>query len=422
MRASQRGYIFWMYRSIYDKYGAFGFSKATGWIPVLPPIDISTDLDGTYSNSSAVLWGTYSEWYIGVTCPDSEILKSIRRTATIFKRRLVGGNFSYSSTGSITFSGEFVGTIYCSKNLKFIFVYNSSSIQNGVYRASGSSLNLIFKTEDDEIEPILMDDELDVICVRKAVILNNGNDIIPCNNACGVFFDKTHYVDMLQDGSFIMNRILDDLSTVLVDSIPAGRYNFYEFSEDASVCILSNYFLEDSDMTAFSSSNAVVIDYADPVYRFELSDQPIVNFFTATRYGDSVDVRKVGYPTGIPLGARYINVCKCTDDAGYERNHYVYCPYPGGWSTLSYSSRMSPGYGYCCPVAGIGKGVPNDIGKYKTVVPQYENSFINRKNQSYDGVRLNMHIYHHTGKVLRRISKELDPIDNKTSMSIKRRT
>ena len=305
-----------------------------------------------------------------------------------------------------------------SENGRYVSLYNCHSHANGIYDIITGNFNQVHLYDETEIEPIFMDDVAGVICTKRAIYLDHGARSLLCTECCGMFLDHTHYVDKLADGSFVLNKIVDGdngLVGVMVDSLPAGAYNFYEFSEDASVCIISNYYMYPEDPQP--SSPAIVLDYADPVYRFEPSDQTIIQYMRPDLFEPTEENKYLGYPTGIPFGTRYVNVCTCYPSGVPKREHFVYCC-PKNGVTITESTMNDHGNSSFCPLQSQERIYYRE--KFPTIVPQYSTAAVNRRDYRYDGKRLNRHIYHHTGKILRRISEELEPIDVEFETTITR--
>jgi len=422
-KGSPRGYIQFYYDVDFFTpiIKTIAYSKDLGWKKCATIGDLgSTQL---VSGQGFVMvvdlwWSTYSDFVL-----IQKVMYSFNTDDLILKKRELDaygyGYFIYNDKITITpnrANGRSI--IFLSEDAMYLSLYNFVDYQNGIYRIEGSSLNLIRAFEEEEIEPIFIDEKAGVLCTKKAILLDHGARVIQCNHCCGVFLDFTHYVDWLESGEFVINKIPDgDDQPVTVDILPAGMYNFYEFSEDASVCVISNYWSNPEDSQI--SAPAIVVDFSDPVYRFEPSDQVILQYMDPFIFSENNGAPVVGYPSVIPYGARYVSICECYPESGPQRKHYVYSGYK---SSNDYNPR---GSGFSNATAGVcplqADSSISIASRFPTIVPQYSNATANRRDQRYDGKRLNRYIYHHTGKILRRVSEELEPINTELEISTTRR-
>ena len=381
---------------------AIAYSEETGWqrcesLGILNDLNFTSGIGFWYLQ--ALMWARFAEW-----CLVSIVVNATSTTKIILKKRVphphLANWFKYQDEITLPLnSSSQRAIIFCSENAKYISLYGFIGYSNGIYSVSTGSMALLYEYDQTEVEPILIDDIAGVVCGKKSIYLSFGARAIPCNECCGIFLDYTHYVDRLTDGSFVIYKIGNSNDEIVeVDRLESGMYNFYEFSEDASVCVISNY---STDGIAAPQNPAIVLDFSDPVYRFEPSDQIISHHFNATIYNENNGSGTVGYPSVIPFGARYVTLCSCYPAGADVRTHYIYHPYSSGHSTLCLGSA--------CPLQPGSFVKTSDT--FPTIVPQYSDAVKNRRNVSYNEKRLNRYIYHHTGKILRRISDKLVPID-----------
>lgn len=299
-----------------------------------------------------------------------------------------------------------------------VSVYGASDPdKNGIYRIDGLTADKIYDYTLYEIEPVFVSHDGTVVVTKTKIFLPGKT--ITCTECCGIYLDYTHYVDRIAPALFVIKSVLDNS---IVDSTVNGLYNFYEFSEDTSVCVLSKFVKYSSDDPI--TGPAIVIDFADKVYRFEPSDVYIVQQLNENTFQSSTENDVYGYPGGIPYGARYRGTCNCEclsyDMDVIPRQHYIYCTPPGGYTyhILNFGCVL-------CNTAKVGGGgnnptriVDEEIRLNKTVVPQYLNASKKRDTATYDEVRLNKYIYHHVGKILRRRDPGLTEIPDTETIKI----
>lgn len=412
-----RGYIHFVFTRYPSGSRAIAYSKQEGWKKCVP-------IPSFYSQriTPSLFLGPYAEVYVSLGAPNYRqfylVLAYYRKAFDVAKDRFsYSGHLTIKTALSDSLSDLKNGIVIFSENGRYVSLYNCQGLQNGIYDIRTTTFMLVHLYDDTEIEPIFMDDVAGVICTKRAIYLDHGARSLLCTECCGMFLDHTHYVDKLADGSFVLNKIVeeDGLHGEMVDSLQAGAYNFYEFSEDGSVCIISNYYMYPEDPQP--SSPAIVLDYADPVYRFEPSDQIILQYMSPQLYAPTDENKRVGHPNGVPLGSKYINLCECHPTSRPARIHSVFCAPPNGTGTFEAKQVDYISLSMC----------PLETGSYirygnkrPTIVPQYSTAAVNRRDYRYDGKRLNRHIYHHTGKILRRISEELEPIDVEFETTITR--
>lgn len=326
--------------------------------------------------------------------------------------------FSYQSkprvqSGSLMFGYYPVHTIFYPCNTVMSIKGTVDPAVDGVYRITpGSSVSQVHCYTATEMEPVYVSADGSVIATKSKIY--GLGEVIDCTECCGVFLDHTHYVDMVQPDLFVIKEVT---TGAVVDATVAGLYNFYELSEDSSACVISKCYKNPEDNT--NARPAMVVDFADPVYRFELSDTVVLQYFPLALYQSNIENTVYGYPTGTPFGARYRGVCSCACyDAKVNatvRSHYIYCTPPGGFTF----SGLSGGESECvlCNASkpnsygSPAKLSPGNIRLTKTVVPQYHNAKDLRENTGYDGKRLNRYIYHHEAKILRRRTDGLTPLE-----------
>lgn len=404
VRGAPRGYIEYVTRG---KPVAAAYVKELGWKKC---ISINNSLTDT-----CLWWSTYSEWVLVANW-----LYFQRSNISLRKREPDAygiGYYIYNEKINLipNPSGKFA--IFLSEYALYVSLYNFAGNPNGIYRVEGSSLTLVLEFAPGEMEPVFMDEKSGVLCTKKAILLDHGARVIQCNECCGMFLDFTHYVDKLESGAFVINKIPEgDDPPVTVDTLPAGAYNFYELSEDASVCVISNYWQYHNDPQ--SSAPAIVVDFSDPVYRFEPSDQTILQYMDPFIFNADNGSAVVGYQSIIPYGARYVSICECSPESADGRKHYIYNAYANPTGYNARCSGLSDSTSGPCPIQPGSK--VNNFHKFPTIVPQYSNATANRRDQRYDGKRLNRYIYHHTGKILRRISEDLEPINTEFEISTTR--
>ncbi len=393
-------------------FKTLAYTKQTGWKECIPIGGYSTDV---FTPAIRKMWiGPYADVCIKYVFSSYLTLDYLKKTFDP-----VQDKFSYNSLLKIGMSvTTSQSVVIFSENGRYVSLYNCQTYPNGIYDIITGNFNQVHLYDETEIEPIFMDDVAGVICTKRAIYLDHGARSLLCTECCGMFLDHTHYVDKLADGSFVLNKIVEGdsgLVGVMVDSLPAGAYNFYEFSEDASVCIISNYYLDPK--APQPSSPAIVLDYADPVYRFEPSDQTIIQYMRPALYEPTEENKYLGYPTGIPFGVRYVNICTCYPEGVPKREHFVYCC-PKNGETITEATIDAYGNSSFCPLQSGEKISYRE--KFPTIVPQYSTAVMNRRDYRYNEKRLNRHIYHHTGKILRRISEKLEPIDVELETTITR--
>ena len=285
-------------------------------------------------------------------------------------------------------------------------IQNADYGVDGIYKLVSGVPVRIYEWDSGEIEAVYISDDGEIIATRKKIFV--GADIvINCVHCCGVFFDRTHYVDWIGSDVFIIKNIE---TGAIVDTLSFLGHNFYEFSEDSSVCIISRYTLIPDDNTA---PFAYVLDFADPVYRFEQSDQRIVQYIDSSIFYAS-ESEQFGYPGGIPLGSRYVGVCECyrysISRSVEHLKHYVYSPPPNGSTFCKLMSHCPMHNSQTNGLDTISSAVPV-FTRSPSIVVEHSGAEEQRRDGRYGEIRLNKHLYHHTGKVLRRISDKLDPID-----------
>jgi hypothetical protein len=261
------------------------------------------------------------------------------------------------------------------------------------------------------MEPVFVSADGSVIATKTKIYLPG--QTIECTECCGVFLDYTHYVDRISYDQFVIKEML---TGTIVDATIKGLYNFYEFSEDTSVCVLSKYYKYNTD--DLTCGPAIVVDFADPVYKFEPSDVVLIQHLDEIVFQSSTENAVYGYAGSIPYGARYRGVCSClcyASDFSYtERRHYIYCTPPGGITVHLPGGSVQCVLCNQCKAGGYNNPIrmtDEQIRLNKTVIPQYTDASARRDNEDYDGVRLNKYIYHHVAKILRRREPGLTPLD-----------
>jgi len=380
---------------------AFAYRKETGWLPC-------SGLSGTilYDDEAEIFlcarWSFYNGYYPDFSLVGRNLDGDHYIFNAIFNFR---GDWRKSSPGYYGFPDV---RFILNKNGSLFSLHGAYNAQNGVYRITKSNATLLHAYTVSEIEPVFMSDDGDVLVTKSKIYLNGR--VIECTECCGIFLDYTHFVDKTGEETFVIKKILYD-SEVIVDVLEGQGHNFYELSEDSSVCIISRYYT--SEANKGSVHYAVVVDFADPVYKFELSDQ-VINQFMNPEIFNSPHSDKLGYPTIIPYGARYVTACSClkqySGSAPSENlTHYVYNPMPGGTTLLKTTGDV-------CPMNNVSiSGVLNSkrptFPSSKAIVPQYHRATVQRGKSEYGDKRLNKFIYHHTGRILRRISDGLFPFE-----------
>lgn len=382
---------------------AFAYGDETGWLPcdTLGGIMLYDDEANTFVCGKIDI---YDGKYFGAF---SILKRSLSTGRYIFtevfscksaNRKSIAGYWGYED---VRFILNYDGSI--------LSIHNAVDVTSGIYKLSGSSATLLHAYAENEIEPVYVSDDGSVVVTKKKIYF--GERIILCNECCGIFIDHTHFLDKSGPEEFVIKKILPD-SEIVVDTLSGYGHNFYELSEDSSVCVISRF--HTSLLNPGSVYYAVVVDFADPVYKFEFSDQVINQFIDPEIFINCIYPEQFGYPGFIPYGARYVSICECTKQnvSGIPAQflkHYVYNTPPGGTTFCKYMDH--------CPmhnlnISGTVSQRGPDFPTSKSIVPQYQKPAVQRSNVSYDEIRLNKFIYHHAGRILRRISDGLVPIEH----------
>lgn len=313
-------------------------------------------------------------------------------------------------------------SIYHSRNMKIVAVMGSLDTDGiwvrdsiGVYsRLDDPDTSLPFEIIGRE--PVYISDDERCIATKTSIWVDG---VLVCRptHCCGVFFNRTHYVDKISDNQFAI-RILDEAGGI-VDTTPAGQYNFWEMSDDSSMSMFSRFYIDDDNEAANDSPEpagvVLIVDFADESYKFEHTDRSVQYRFVAgelSEYGKFYSYYTADNLDGIPYGRRTAEYYVIGTES-----FYTYCePTWGvcGNDFIEYGSHrelhMFPAWNGSDYVVGPLAGEHTRIrALYATVSVCYPDADSRRQSGSFDGKRIIKHVYHHKIGILERTKDGIGP-------------
>ena len=312
----------------------------------------------------------------------------------------------YNPVSSVRFS------LFFSKNLRIVAVRGSLDTDGIWVRGEYGNYTKLPNSELHGMEPVHISDDERMIATATQIWVDEVLVATP-TWCCGVFFDKTHYVDRVLSDKFVIK----DMAGVIKDETPQGLYNFWEISDDSTLATFSKYRVIENGITPSASCGVMlVVDFADRCYKFESTQKQLLydfyDYMLQSEAGKFYGYYYVENPEGVPFGRRY-NFQYTHDGSDF----FVYVE--PSWGMNGYTTTTS--YSDVTYIAMVFKGSdgiyvegprirvrPDITGANLAVSVCYLDGDKKRSNSEYTYKRIIKHFFHHKFGIFERIDPRVD--------------